>query len=108
MMAMIERVPVEKPRCASRKCGYRSCVPWLKKLKQVISATAYSASGQWPDSAVHRLRLTGAARVATQVADSGTLLRMYSTSSAGAAPTMNMPRQPICSNSSPKTMEANR
>ena len=39
--AMVETVPAAKPCCAPRNAlGYRSCVPWLKKLKAVINTTA--------------------------------------------------------------------
>ncbi len=96
-MIMI-RVTLPCARCCWRVrnwLGYRSCEPCDRKLKPIIRQIANTVRPRWRRSTdsigsrfCTRLR-------PTQSGLSGTVRRIYSTSSAGSAPTMNMPRQPM-------------
>ncbi len=108
MMAMAETAPSGSPCSLRRNETYRSCVPWLKKLNAVIITMANTARPAFARNTDSRPTLCRRCRCSVQSGLSGTWRRMYRTSSAGSAPTMNMPRQPSAWWPSPNRIEASR
>lgn len=108
---MMLTVPVPNPCCLSRKVGYRSWVPWLKKLNAAINTIAKISTGHCPRTAGQNAGLRfwpGMPRVAFHTGDSSTAKKMKTASSTGTTPIANIPRQPTSGISSPKMIDAIR